>query len=531
MDKLDTLSKQAREAMDSGNIDDALRLTREMQSRSDYYLASTSANRFLVNTSGLLIDIGSILKDQRIIQEGVDLLRDNFERIASDDRYAAIVHYDLANGYYAIFHIKKKGEPFAACFSETELDYARKRYEEAINCKLPNILVASQIWVNLGNCFSHLGRVLDALDCYEKAIALKPDHGMALGNKGISLYSYATVAGEHQGTFLVEAYSLLSRALKEGVDTEAIPYFESNIKSIRSRFKGKEHILENMPRYPGYKIKAKSKIENFLIKFCLDHKLYLNICNHCQRCDAAIGDTAVIKKMIVPLGKHDGKDWTTDDQYLRSSMYLNQIKQDYVTARFLLILSRYEELNLDFVDRRVKIMNTLDYSLHNVRVELLKIAFKGFYGILDKVAYFINDYLGLGISDRQISFRTVWYRDPKVRTKIVCSRIQDTKNFSLNALFNLHRDFEDGQFKILRLVRDVLTHRFINVALFRSGEDNENMSEDSLVDRTLELARAARNAILYLLQFVYIEEGKREKQENGFIPTLYAQEIPDDLKS
>ncbi|GAI23304.1 unnamed protein product [marine sediment metagenome] len=207
---------------------------------------------------------------------------------------------------------------------------------------------------------------------------------------------------------------------------------------------------------------------------------------------------------------------------------MNQIKQDYVTARFMLMLSRYKDLNLDFVHKRVKIIDTLDYSLYNTYIELVKASFKGFYDVLDKIAYFINDYLRLGIPDRRVSFRAVWYQSS--RDKTIREQILATENFSLNALFSLHQDFEDGEFKNLKLTRDALTHRFVNVKLFYDTEDIENMSESSLVSLTLELARATRNAILYLLQFVHTEEVKKERESTGFIPTLYAQEIPDELK-
>jgi len=56
------------------------------------------------------------------------------------------------------------------------------------------------------------------------------------------------------------------------------------------------------------------------------------------------------------------------------------------------------------------------------------------------------------------------------------------------------------------------------------------MSENSLFESTLELAIASRNAILYLLQFVYIEESKIEKQQKGSTMPIFAQEIPDNLK-
>lgn len=517
------LYKQASEKMDSSDFSNALRLTREIQSAGEDHFVSYIA-------SGLLIDIGSALSSEEIITEGIDLLERDFKAIVYDEQYAVTAHYNLANGYSALFDLKRIEDPYAACFKETELASARFHYERALEYHSQDPMIISQIWVNLGNCFDTLGRVIDALECYEKALRWKQDHGMALGNKGIGLYSYAMVAGEHQGTFLIEAYSLISQALKQGVPIEKIPYFEKYLKEIKNRFKGRQHLLDNPPRYPGYRIKAKSKIERFLVEFCLENKLYLNICNYCQRCDAAIGDTAVIKKMIVPIGNLTKKDKLEGDQYLRLSGYLNQIKQDYGTARFLLALSRCAEFNIDFVDKRVKIIDTLDYSIHNIYVELVKTSFGGFYNILDKIAFFINDYLELHIPDEQISFRRVWYRNLRNRDKGIRKEIQNTNSFSLNAIFDLHRDLDVGTHKQLTQIRNQLTHRFINVRMLQGSEDAEKMTEDVLVSRTLELTKLVRNAILYLLQFVYIEESKKQAETEGFVPTMFAQELPDNLK-
>jgi len=198
----------------------------------------------------------------------------------------------------------------------------------------------------------------------------------------------------------------------------------------------------------------------------------------------------------------------TPDQFFRLSEYLNQIKQDYITARFLLILSGYKGLSLDFVDKRVKIIDTLDYRIHNIYIQLVKTSFKGFYDILDKIACFINDYLKLGIPEKKTTFRKVWYSN--LKTKMIHTKIMDTKNLSLNALFDIHRDFENGPYEKLKNTRHALTHRFVNVRRFQEKEDEENMTKETLVRQTLELARIVRSAIIYLLHFVYFEETKKE---------------------
>jgi len=216
-----------------------------------------------------------------------------------------------------------------------------------------------------------------------------------------------------------------------------------------------------------------------------------------------------------------------DNSYMKFSSYLNQIKQDYVLYRFLLVLSRWEGINLDFVDRRVTIIDTLDDSIHSIYVQLVKASFKGFYDILDKIACFVNDYLELGIPETRTSFSTVWYSD--VRTKSIAKKIENTRNHTLNALFNLHRDLE-GPSANLKRTRNALTHRFVNVRHLVKSEGPNNMTEDTLVNQTLELARLVRSAIIYLTYFVHVREMQKKSKAKGFVPSISVHTVPDRLK-
>ena len=510
INQLQELAKEAKQKMDSGDFQSALNIVPKLQSLGSNY-------RVAYVISGLLIDCGSALGNENVVTEGVTLLQNNLETIVQHSEYAPGACYNIANGYSTLFQFKLARDQYFSMFKETELNKAKFYFRKALEYNPQDDMLMSEILVNLGNCYDTFGRVLDALDCYEEALKHKPNHGMALGNKALAIKYYAELEDEHERTYFLDAFSLLSQALELGVNPEVFDKFSKQLDEIKQAFPDKK-ILDNPQKFPGCTIKARSKFERYLIEFCLKNGLYLNICNVCKKCDAAIGDTVIIKEMTVSVDEKD--------KYLHLSSYLNQIKQDYVTARFLLILSRYKGLNLNFVDKRVTIIDTLDYKIHNIYVQLIEESFKSFYNVLDKIACFIQDYLGM--TKERTYFAKIWYSNQ--RKKILHHKIECIKNFSLNALFDIHQDFENGPYKTLKETRNALTHRFVSVRMIQKIENAENMTEDTLLKQTIELARIVKNAIIYLLYFVYWEEKKKVKNEEIRLH-LFAPKVPDNLKS
>ncbi len=180
------------------------------------------------------------------------------------------------------------------------------------------------------------------------------------------------------------------------------------------------------------------------------------------------------------------------------------------------------------MDKNVKIIDTLKHEKFNIYIQLIKLSFKNFYDILDKIGFFINDYLKLNIPDKNVDFRKVWYSN--VKKKTINNKILNTHNYSLNALFDLHKELEDGIYVELRTIRNALTHRFISIRSFKNKGDIESLTEEQLFNRTLELAELTRNAIIYLLSFVDAEENKKEKNSAKKLLLLPAFEVPDHLK-
>jgi tetratricopeptide (TPR) repeat protein len=457
----------------------------------------------------------------------VSILEKDLEELVKHKDIAPSAYYNLANGYSHLYDFKRIKDHYFGYLEPTELYKVREYLLKTIELKPNDKKFLSQIWTNLGNCFDTSGRVVDALECYEKALKCKPDHGMAMGNKGIALSYYANVSGSHRETFLHEAYTLISGAMKLGVDPGAKKYFQNNLNSIKKCF-ADDQILEAPLSFPGCKAETTDKFEEFLVNFCLENKLYLNICNACQKCDEAIGDTVGIRNMIVSLKSSNGKL----APFYTLANHLNHIKQDYVTARFLLIQSQYKGLDLNFVDRGVKLIDTLDYSLFNIRIQLVKTAFRAFYDVLDKTSIFINNYLELGIPKNKVYFRNVWYSDyDKKKPEKIHEKMREMKNFSLNAIYDIFQEFENGRYNRLRKTRNALTHRFVNIRLMQEKEDEENMREDTLLEQTVELARIVRNVIIYLTNFVYMGEKAKEEKIGHELPQIQSFEYQDDLKN
>jgi hypothetical protein len=150
---------------------------------------------------------------------------------------------------------------------------------------------------------------------------------------------------------------------------------------------------------------------------------------------------------------------------------------------------------------------------------LLKSAFKEAYNILDKIAVFINDYYKLGLTEDKIYFTSIWQKDKKIRDEILKS-----KNISLYALYDIYQDFKSNHYKNIQNIRNALTHR--TLVIFDSAltdwdkkDDKNNIGYNTMLNETIALLKLTKSAIIYLVNFVNIEENK--KRSNGLIVPMF----------
>ncbi|MGC8604950.1 MAG: LA2681 family HEPN domain-containing protein, partial [Desulfomonilaceae bacterium] len=248
-------------------------------------------------------------------------------------------------------------------------------------------------------------------------------------------------------------------------------------------------------------------------RWCLFSGLYLNTLNDIGPIELAAHDDLNLPNMVTDLGKAP----------IVVGLF-NQLKQEFVSARWLY----FEAVNSDEVhdsDLGVYLYNTLDYPEYGLAVEKLKISFRMAYSILDKVAYYLNRYLELGIAEKEVSFRGIWKQNKSSST--VRPEFNASKNWALRGLYWLSKDLFEPEFadvtdpdaQGLSKLRNHLEHKYVKVHLFAIPEPNASdmwlddfaysLTVDELEHRTLRLLRLVRAALIYFTLGVHAEERRR----------------------
>lgn len=197
-----------------------------------------------------------------------------------------------------------------------------------------------------------------------------------------------------------------------------------------------------------------------------------------------------------------------------SSMSLTdnvKIKQIYdIQEKRDLYGSMYEEILNSFICTRKKLYDVL-YQQDGCDTEQLKMIYKNFYSILDKLALFLALYLDLGIEPYKVDFASIW--TDKSKKNINPKILVHENNISLLALYNVKQDIYgsslvdyeiDEQTKDLKRIRNFIEHKFVKI---QDGEMTYNdyqlnISKEELSQNTIRLAKLVRCAIIYLCNFV-----------------------------
>jgi tetratricopeptide (TPR) repeat protein len=403
--------------------------------------------------------------------------------------------------------------------------------------------LACPFFTNLGNGFNSIGRVVEAIEYWQRALEFEPMFGMALGNLGIGFCSYAEHLYDqgHAAVILKSGHECLEKAIDCDIHASARDGFSKKARQIEGFFKDgidsvtldfHDFSLGSTPEEIEYR------------KWCLEQRLFLNPLNELGPFPIAGRD--ILTEPPIVVGLEDGPYYPG---------FFNQMKQEFASARFILF-EGIQAAEPHYSDAEVHLYNTLDYPCYGLTTEKVRIAFRMAYSLLDKVAFFLNHYLGLGIKEWQVSFKSLWYRKGKSE-KGLREFFVDRRNLPLRGLFWLSKDLSEdrGGFREaiepeaqeIRDIRNCLEHRYLKLHedLWRGPAERDDPLSRGMTDtlakslyldafekKTLKLLRLARAALIYLSLGVHTEERiwAAEREGEGIAVPMLLDEYEDRWK-
>ena len=161
----------------------------------------------------------------------------------------------------------------------------------------------------------------------------------------------------------------------------------------------------------------------------------------------------------------------------------------------------------------------------SLATEKIKAAFRISYSLFDKVGFFMNAYMELGIPEEQIKFRTLWRAK---ENKPIRTEFDLTGNWGFCALYWLAKDFfekandevAEPQARGLSDIRNHIEHKYLRVTVAESPavppDDLALMvPRQQFEGKAIHLLKLARSALIYLAIGVGLEERRREPGRAG----------------
>jgi hypothetical protein len=484
----------------------------------------------ILNYGGFLIDCAGVVRDENLLDEGIYFTKNLFSRVTKENKFYSNIAYNLANGLEEKIKIKQHNSNHHYWIGDKNTEESKRLYRNILDQISTDDVLVLPLLTNYANLLNgRLGRVLESLNYYDKALSINSKFSMALANKGYVQTLFASVlSGEASSIFTHEAYINIKHALKIGLDEGPKIYFNSIQEQIKNLFPEIENLGENIECKNILK-DADDSFKSFYKVFCNENNLYLNPISNNHKCEAALYDPLTIKRMMI-------KKSEVDNKFYKIVGNFNQIKQEFVLARYLAAQSFFQDIELNFVDDGVVILDTLDYSVFNIYIEQAKTSFRISYSLLDKIAFVFNQYLNLGLKENAIYF----YKLSPLFSDSIIKKLSPLQNPYISAILDLANDFNNGYYQKLAELRNAFEHRFKSIHIYsiprRVTNDDKNLDASEMLTAVefrkllIDLLKIVKAAIFYLVLMIDWEERINESNNKTILFPMYIHEVKDELK-
>ena len=493
-----------------------------------------------LNALAEVIDVAVDSRDRAVL-ERADALAEQISGSEIPPSSAATLAYFRANIWSGIYALKTLGKPEEWDWQgeevQREILYLRQSAHHPGFVELDAVRQC-QINTNLGNLLSRVGRFVDAIESWDRALARITHFAMARGNRGqgLSFYSRALYDPGHKVIMMLAAHDDLSASLEpnaffDSPDTQGAQEAFRRLRDEIANHMNVTAVREQFAKLTGSSVR--SKRERAYRHWCLDQRLFLNPLNDLGPLPVADHDVLTTPNFVTNV--HE------PPSLIR---FFNIMKQEFVSARFLLHSGLHSE-QVHYSDRGVSLFNTLDYPAYGLAVEQVKCAFRMTYSLFDKIAQFINNYWKLSVNGKDVAFRSMWLRKTKTGY-VLRDEFRQQPNWPLRGLYWLSRDvydptpgfrnYTEPDARSLDELRNRLEHGFVSVhgmdwsgpfadmrhpagGPFGPDPNVCAIARGDLAAKALRILKLARAALIYLALAMHAEEKRRagNRQDNAVI--------------
>lgn len=467
------------------------------------------------------IDSGIVNNIKQTILESEKLSETENDRISK-----SYIYYCISNGYASLHSLSEQPEND---YIIKQLYYIRKcvdiigRYNiEKIRNDPYLTSYYCQVFTNYGNIYEHCYRPISAIKQYKRAIGICSSFGMALGNLGIVYQYYSDLLYDDAHKYYLNYFA--RQYLFKGAnsrDTNVFPQArEGFIKYLNSYDEEKINKFDKEQHFRKFNYNDSQELNyrNWVIK----KGLFLNPLNDLP-----------LRNLCIAADVFGLPNMRVTEKYPIYHSLFNQIKQEYIYARYLYYSTLTENNNPHYADKDVSLYNLSDYPQYSIRIEKLKTVFRVLYSIFDKVAFFLNRYFNLGINDDKVNFSKIWKNKKQGKNDKLLS---PDDNSSVSSLYWIYQDFKNisgneqnvfspnPHLEKIKKIRHALEHRSIKIiwdwafiSEDRKDGISEYVTESQFCKYAMELLHTMRETIMCLSMCVKTEEDIRNSKDKSKI--------------
>lgn len=498
--------------------------------------------------------------DEALLSKNISKIEDliiESSNLAEDSRLHPMIrakhYYNSATSISELIHLKKAEKLELEYYLEKSLFFYRNsiEFQKSYISKSETFILEEEInfWsvynstlVNYSNILSSIGRIPSAISTINKSAS--KGFGMAIGNLGGYLKHYGDMDYDkgHKYILYQEALKLFKIAIRStdsNVYEEAKQSFRKDINEILSIFKNTKYddidvsssllfININKINWANSSISETERYSNWKAY----NSLTLNTLNDFDKSTDRDNDCLHLPNMVFS---------NKNSNYEYHGLF-NQIKQEYCSSRYLIFDGIYNKTQ-HFSDKEVFMVDTLDYPVYSLNIEKIKSGYRAIYSIFDRIAFFLNDYLNLGINKSRIDFNRLWPKRVNGETQNKIYSFMEN-NYLLRGLYWIKKDLynsTESKYKGIinpnlnraYLIRNAMEHKYLKIVdnwLTKPEETNDSsfdmvISQNEFESLAIELLKTVREAIILLMQIVYFEE--RQKDETGTVPIPLTSYLDD----